>query len=161
MVNTILTRRNVGYSISENTSVTLMQYADNTCLIAKSPAADKQLLLLVDKWFSWSGMKAKVQKCYSLGLKASAGKLLDPGLSISGQQIHFASEAIKFLGRSFEVPHISRVKEAISSRLLDMPKSVDTCTLTREQKLKMYRGGVCPRLTWLLTIKDLPISRVE
>ena len=143
MVNTILTRRNVGYSISENTSVTLMQYADNTCLIAKSPAADKQLLLLVDKWFSWLGMKAKVQKCYSLGLKASAGKLLDPGLSISGQQIHFASEAIKFLGRSFEVPHnISRVKEAISSRLLDMLKSIDTCALTRGQKLKIYRGGV-------------------
>ena len=119
-----MTRRDLGYSISENMSVTLMQYADDTCLIARSPAAGQQLLLLVDKWLSWSGMEAKVPKCYSLGLKASAGKLLDPGLSISGQQILFASEVIKFLGRSFEVPHnISRVKEAISSRLLDMLKS--------------------------------------
>ena len=162
MVDTIMTRRDLGYSISENMSVTLMQYADDTCLVARSPAAGQQLLLLVDKWLSWSGMKAKVPKCYSLGLKASAGKLLDPGLSISGQRIPFASEVIKFLGRSFEVPHnISRVKEAISSRLLDMLKSVDTCPLTRGQKLKMYRGGVCPRLTWLLTIEDLPISWVE
>ena len=83
-------------------------------------------------------MKAKVPKCYSLRLKASAGKLLDPSLSISGQRIPFASEVIQFLSRSLEVPcNISRVKEAISSRLLDMLKSVDTCPLTRGQKLKM------------------------
>ena len=42
-----------------------------------------------------------------------------------------------------------------------MLESVDTCPLTRGQKLKMYRGGVCPHLTWLLTIEDLPISWVE
>ena len=43
-------------------------------------------------------------------------------------------------------------------RMLDL---VNCCPLTRRQKLKLYRAGVCPRLFWLLTIEELPISWVE
>ena len=157
MVDTIKVRRDLGYHFTDRVSVNLLQYADDTCLVANSPSAGQQLLSLVERWLSWSGMKAKVPKCHALGLKASAGKLVDPDLSIAGQKIPFASEPVKFLGRLFEVPHdTNRVKKAISSRLQKMLDSVDTCPLTRGQKLKLYRGGVCPRLAWLLTIEDLP-----
>ena len=42
-----------------------------------------------------------------------------------------------------------------------MLDSVNSCPLTRGQKLKVYRAGICPRLSWLLTIEALPISWVE
>ena len=140
----------------------LLQYADDTCLVANSSAAGHQLLHLMEKWLCWSGMRAKVQRCHSLAIKASVVKLVDPHLSIHGQEIPFAAEPVRFLGRIFETPHdINRVKGDISSRLQSMLDSVNSCPITRDQKLKMYRAGVCPRLEWLLTIDDLPISWVE
>ena len=94
-------------------------------------------------------MKGKVQKCHCLAMKASAGKLVDPNLFIDGQQIPFTSAPVKFLGQTFQIPHdISKVKQNISSHLMQMLNAVDTCLLTGGQKLKMFRAGVCPRLSW-------------
>ena len=162
MVDTIRTRLELGYHLTQNQSINLLQYADDTCLIANSPSSCQHLLHLVDKWLCWSGMKAKVPKCHSLALKASSGKLVDPQLCIADQRIPFASDPVKFLGRIFEVPHDSnRVKKNIESHFLKMLNSVHSCPLTRGQKLKLYRAGIVPRLSWLLTIEDLPISWVE
>ena len=107
-------------------------------------------------------MKANVPKCHSLALKASSGKLVDPQLHVSDQLIPLVSGPLKFLGRVFSIPHDSaRVKEIISSLLLQTLDSVNSCPLTRGQKLKLYRAGICPRLSWLLTIEELPLSWVE
>jgi len=35
------------------------------------------------------------------------------------------------------------------------------CLLTCRQKLRLYKAGVCPRLSWLLLIEELPITWVE
>ena len=132
------------------------------CLLANSPSSCQQLLHFVDKWLHWSGMKAKVLKCHSLALKASSGKLVDPQLHVSDQLIPFVSGPIKFLGWVFSIPHDSaRVNENISSLLLQMLDSVNSCPLTRGQKLKLYRAEICPCLSWLLTIEALPLSWVE
>ena len=134
----------------------------DTRLVANSPSAAQTLLHLVERWLHWSGMRAKVPKYHSLSLKASVARLVDPHLSNHGQEIPFASEPVKFLGRIFEIPqNTNRTKENITSQLQRMLSSVDSCPLTRGQKLKLYRAGVCPRLAWLLTIEELPISWVE
>ena len=162
MVDTIRSRPDLGYHLTRNQSISLLQYADDTCLVANSPSSCQHLLHLIDRWLHWSGMRAKVPKCYSLALKASSGKLMDPQLRIADQLIPFASEPVKFLGRFFEVPcDPNKVKANISSELLRMLDSVNSCPLTRGQKLKVYRSGICPRLSWLLMIEDLPISWVE
>ena len=83
----------------------LLQYADDTCITANSPAADQHLLDMVDRWLQWSGMRAKVPKCHCLALQGSTGKLHDPHLSITNQTIPFiGSNSIKFLGMSIQVP---------------------------------------------------------
>ena len=159
MVDTIKTRLDLGYRLTSSQSVNLLQYADDTCLVANSPSSCQQLLQLVDKWNCWSGMRAKVQKCHSLALKASVAKLVDLHLTIHNQKI---PEPVKFLGRMFEVPpNSARARESISSQLQRMLHCIDSCPLTRGQKIKLYRAGVCPRLVWLLTIEDLPLSWVE
>ena len=162
MVDTIKTRPDLGYHLTSTQSVNLLQYADDTCLVADSPSSCQQLLHLVDRWLNWSGMRAKVSKCHSLALKASVAKVVDPHLHISNEQIPFALKPVKFLGCMFESPpNTTKAKENISSQLQRMLHSIDSCPLTRSQKLKLYRAGVCPRLVWLLTIEDLPLSWVE
>ena len=165
VINTLVDIRSkpeLGYHLTNNQSISLLQYADDTCLIANSPSSCQHLLQFVDRWLSWSGMRAKVPKCHCLALKASSGKLVDPQLTIAGQQIPVAPDSVKFLGKIFQVPHDSnRVRESITSHLLRMLESVNSCPLTRGQKLKLYRAGICPRLSWLLMIEDLPISWVE
>ena len=42
-----------------------------------------------------------------------------------------------------------------------MPTQVDEIPVTRKQKLKFYRLGICPRLSWDLTIFDFPVSWIE
>ena len=162
MVDTIRTRPELKYQLTQNQSISLLQYADNTCLIANSSSSCQHLLHLVNNWLSWSGMRVKVLKCHSLALKTSSGKLVDPQLHTADQRIPFASDPVKFLSRIFEVPRDPyRVKENILSHLLQMLDPVNSCQLTIGQKLKLYRAGIVPHLSWLLRIEDLPISWVE
>ena len=38
---------------------------------------------------------------------------------------------------------------------------IDATPLTRHQKLHLFRYGVCPRLSWPLTVEDLPITWLQ
>ena len=153
MVDTIKCRLDFGYASLPPSHQ--LQYADDTCLIADSPASCQQLLHVVDRWLKWSGMKAKVPKCHSLALQASTGRVVNPHLFI-------ASEPVRFLGMRIEVPHdIAKTKQDLVTNLQRRLDLVNCCPLTRRQKLKLYRAGVCPRLSWLLTIEELPISWLE
>ena len=142
--------------------VNLLQYADDTCIVANGPASAQYLLDIVDRWLLWSRMKAKVSKCSSLAIQGSSGKLFDPHLTISKQNIPFANKPIKFLGMRVEVPHnTAESKSCLVSKLHDLLKRVDGCPVTRKQKLKLYRAAVCPRLTWLISIEEFSTSWIN
>ena len=72
---------------------------------SNSPASCQHLLGMVNEWLIWSGMKAKIQKCTCLGLQASTGKKINPGLTLGGASISFAEQPVKFLGMRVEIPH--------------------------------------------------------
>ena len=159
-----LPRRYLGYTITGSRhQVNLLQYTDGTCLLANSPASCQHLLNMVDNWLKWSGMKAKVPKCHSIALQGSSGRPVDPKLHLAGDAIPYAANgSVKLLGVQIHVPHdISDTKKALATRLQWMLERVDACPVTRQQKLCLYKAGICPRLSWLLTIEDLPISWVE
>ena len=60
------------------------------------------------------------------------------------------------------IPHdTAHAKEGLINRLQQMLDRVDACPVTRHQKLRLYKAGICPRLSWLLTIEELPITWVE
>ena len=163
MVDTLKLQTDLGYVLDTNHSINLLQYADDTCVIAESTAACQCLLDTVDRWLAWSGMRAKVSKCHSLALQGSTGSPIDPGVHISGQHIPFIGEkTIKFLGLPIQIPHcLAKDRSAISEKLSNMLQAIDSCSVSRQQKLLLYRAAVCPRLTWLLTITDLPLSWVN
>jgi len=60
------------------------------------------------------------------------------------------------------VPHdVTATKEALTANLDRMLQAVDTCPSTKNQKLRLYKAGICPRLSWLLLIEELPITWIE
>ena len=139
LVDTITqSHHHLGYSLSSaNQSYNLLQFAGNTSLLGKGPAACQALLDSTEQWLDWSGMKPKVPKCCSLAVQASSGRVYDPQLQLCGQTIPFIGSSTFLLSK------------------------VDATQLTSHQKLRIYRDGISARLTWDLSTADLPISWVK
>ena len=105
MVDTLKAYKHHGYMLARNHHVPLLQYADDTCILANSPATCQFLLSKIEVWFQWAGMKAKVLKCHSLAFKSSSAEPVDPKLELSGQPIPFiGNKDIQFLGMTVQVP---------------------------------------------------------
>ena len=104
-------------------------------------------------------MRAKVSKCHSM---ATSGKPYDPNLVLQGSSVPFIGrDPLKFLGAFIQVPPDKQcVKNHLQSKLVMLLEKVDSCPATCNQKLLLYRAGICPRLLWDLGISDLPISWV-
>ena len=108
-------------------------------------------------------MKAKVPKCYSLGIQSSSGKPFDPNLILHTQYIPFIhNKPIKFLGYTIQIPmdNVS-AKSQIYSKLLSLMQKIDKVPVTSKQKLLLYRAGVCPRLAWDLTVSTISLTWVS
>ena len=164
LVDIVKSRPDLGYKVHGTSySVNMLQYADDTCLVGNSPAACQHLLNITDKWLSWSLMRAKIPKCSAVYLQASTGHSTDPQLTLSGQSIPFlGNDTIKFLGLPIQVPQDPlQSRLHIRNKLTSLLKTVDTCGVTRRQKLKLYKLGICPRLNWPLTIYNLPSSWIK
>ena len=147
LVDTIRRRLDLGYTITNTPhTINLLQYADDTCIIAKDPASCQYLLQIVDQWLQWSGMEAKVPTCCSLAIQSSTGKLTDPGLTLAGKPLPFIGNgSIRFLGLKIEVPsNVIQAKIEIKQHLMEMLQRVDQSGITRLQKLKLYNQGICP-----------------
>ena len=100
LVDTISQSLDLGYSPSSTTQqCNLLQYANDTSLLANGPAACQALLDHTQKWLDWLGMKPKIPKCCSMAVQASTGQVYDPQLSLCGQTIPFiGTSTFKFLG---------------------------------------------------------------
>ena len=105
-------------------------------------------------------MKPKPPKSWVLCIKASSGKIYAPCLSIGGERIQTVGDRpFKFFGMHIRVPPDSaaakRLSDAISGRNVE---AIDAVPVTRNQKLHLYKQGVCPRLTWPLLVNKFPVT---
>ena len=142
--------------------LSLLQYADDSCMVANSEENCQLMCNATEKWLCWANMSAKVSKCRILALRR--GKLVpSPSISLNGSVIPpVESNSIKFLG----LPISNTLSDndhrlAIQNKLQSMLSSVDAALIRRKQKLKVFTIGICPRLAWMLMIILIPISWVE
>ena len=54
-----------------------------------------------------------------------------------------------------------QTREHLIGKLFTMLQKVDAVPITRQQKLKLFKVAICPRLTWDLATSDLPISWLQ
>ena len=52
------------------------------------------------------------------------------------------------------------IKSQVLNKLTRLLERVDGTPVTRQQKLRLYRVGICPRMSWDLAINNLPLSWV-
>ena len=52
-------------------------------------------------------------------------------------------------------------RSSLQGSLLQMLTVIDQKPLTRHQKLRLFKYGVCPRLSWPLLVEDFPITWLE
>ena len=80
LVDTITkSHADMGYSLGTS-SHNLLQYADNTSLIADGPSSCQTLLSTTEAWLVRSGMKANIPKCVSLAVGLPAASRMTPSL---------------------------------------------------------------------------------
>lgn len=126
LVDTLKTQADLGYKVHNTSySINMLQYADDTCLVANSPSACQHLLKTTDMWLDWSLMRAKIPKCCAVSLQASTGHYIDPQLTLSGQSIPFlGNNTIKFLGLPIQVPRDpSQSRAQVKKQLLSLDRS--------------------------------------
>lgn len=166
LVDATLQHTSLGYSLSgihPPSPINLLQYADDSSFLADGPASCQYLLLLLEKWLRWSQMEAKLPKCKSLAFKASSSKPYDPNLTLFGQKIpYIGNNTIYFLGIPISL-HLPRKapRQSIYSKVETMLIKIDKTLLSRQQKLNIFKIGVCPKITWDLTINNLPRSWLD
>ena len=118
----------------------------------------------MERFLNWSGIEAKVVKCRSLAFRSRPkSEFYDPMLHICGQQIPFVGEAgAIFLGLPLDLSLSNdKIQDMITTKLDDLCQKVDEVSLPATLKLKLYRLGICPRLNWLLSLADLPLTWIE
>ena len=52
-------------------------------------------------------------------------------------------------------------REAVLTKLQEMLTAIDQTSLTKKQKLLLYSGRVCPRLTWPILIQEFSTTWME
>ena len=139
----------LGYSHSSSPcSTNLLQYADDTSLIADGPSSCRSLLAATESWLTWSGMKANVPKCVSLAIHSSSGKPYDPELTLNGGPIPYIGDStFRFLGPPVSVHSTSAQRQEATwylKRWCGLARSADTSRLF----LPKANGGLdLPELT--------------
>ena len=163
--NTFCTRRDLGFTLpSSSVTINHLLYADDACVVSSSPAGCQHLINLVQQWLEWAQLKAKVPKCRSMSIQASIGKRLNPHLSVGGEAIPPAEEdnSFKFLGMQVHIyKNNDTARASLQEQLKQMLSAIDGTPLTHQQKLKLFRHGVCPRLSWSLLVEHFPITWLE
>lgn len=163
--DTLSTRSDLGVTLpSSSVTINHLVYADDACVMSSSPAGCQHLLDLVQLWLEWAQLKAKVPKCRSVVIQASTGKQVSSHLSIGGATIPPVEEddTFKFLGMPVRFyRNNNAARTALQDQLQRMMSAIDETPLTPQQKLRLFKQGVCPRLSWPLLIEEFPITWLE
>ena len=158
LVDTITKQHSaLGYKLdATSTHSNLLQYADDTSLLSNGPSSCRTLLSTTEAWLTWSGMTANVPKCVCLAIQGSTGKPYDPKLMLNGQAIPYIGDStFTFLGAPVNIHSVnSSARESLLEKLSSMMKKVDATLISRQQKLLLFKVGICPRLTWDLSINE-------
>ncbi len=89
--------------------------------------------------------------------------MIDPKLSINEDSIPpVGDQPIKFLGMTVQVPRdAAGARSALKESLERMLTAVDKAAVSRNQKLRLFKQGICPRLSWHFLVADIPITWFE
>ena len=135
----------LGYRFSSSDILlNLLQYADDTCLLARDPRSCQRMLNVLGEWLAWSGMRAKQSKCLTVALKSRTNKdnrVFNPQLTLGSSSIPFlGNTTTTFLGLPLSpTMNDAHYRETIATKVQGMMEKIDRCPLSSKYKLLIYR----------------------
>ena len=86
-------------------------------------------------------MQANVPRCVGVAIKASTGRAYNPNLTLSDQPIPYLGDTtFRFLGAPVAIHSTSaETREHLVTKLLAMLQRVDNTSITRQQKLNLFK----------------------
>ena len=108
-------------------------------------------------------MVGLVGEASCVAIKASSLKAYDPGLKLGNEPIPYLGDTtFRSLGAPMAIHFTSdKSREHLKTQLLSMLENVDAPSITCQQKLKLFKVSICPRLTGHLSVSDLPVSWLQ
>ena len=158
---------NLGYRFSSsNMCLNLLQYADDTCLLARDPRSCQRMLNVMEEWLTWSGMRAKPSKCQAVALKSRTNadnRVYDPQLVLGSSLIPFlGNTTTNFLGMPLSPTlNTTHCREIISTKVQGMMQKIDCAPLSSKYKLLIYRRALPAKVGWILKITHTSPSFVS
>ena len=143
-----------------------LQFADDAAAITGQESENQTLLNAFDRWCTWSHMMIKVEKCHSFGMKTCKTKCeqIKPKLYLNNKLIKQVKigESFVYLGRYFDFNMTNNDhKEILISKTNELLDTIDKLPLHPKNKIMLYQRYVLSKISWHLTIADLPITWVK
>ena len=157
----------LGYRFSSsNMCLNLLQYADDTCLLARDPRSCQRMLNVMEKWLTWSWMRAKPSKCQAVALKSRTNadnRVYDPQLVLGSSLIPFlGNTTTNFLGMPLSPTlNTTHCWEIISTKVQGMMQKIDSAPLSSKYTLLIYRRALPAKVGWILKITHTSPSFVS
>ena len=137
-------------------------FVDDMTLITKSAIEARWTLEELNELILWARMRFKPSKSRSMVLKK--GKLDERMKYRIGEEIvpTITEKPIKYLGKWYRSSTNDQESvNDIHKQLMQWMKDVESSGLPGRFKLWIYQHGVLPRLSWPLTVYDVPATAVE
>ena len=137
-------------------------FMDDLTISTESHIQTRWILKALDETVSWARMKFKPKKSRCLVIRK--GKVTDKfPLCVQNETIpSLTNNPIKCLGKWFDASlkdgnNVSRLRNQVQEGM----KTIDKTGLPGKYKAWMYQHGLLPRLTWPLTLYEIPTTAVE
>ena len=149
-----------GFTLNSLNPTYWFQFADYAAVITGLERENQILLNHFTLWCNWAGMKIRVDKCVTFGIKKSATSSVQflPKLTLNNSLVPTVeiNKSFKYLGRYFNFnmdnnDHMS----TLLSTIKDLMIKTDSLPCHPKYKLLLYHRFVLSKLSWHLTIADL------
>ena len=149
------------FSKTEN-QMMLSIFADDICIVTSGVKEANLLCERTNQFLKWSQLDISIPKCACFSRSKQAGSAcFDPHVSIGNKKIPFLSKDSSYRYLGLPVTSDLRTEEIKSELLSTMTKLIDCVDKTAVSKCLLYKRAILPRLSWLLSIADLPMTWIE
>ena len=137
------------------------QFADDASVITGQEYEAQILLNAFTRWCTWSDMIIRVDKCKTFGItkRGSNAVQTQPKLFVNNEYIPPVprDEDFEYLGRFFNYAMDNKShKQILLDNTEEMMKTIDKLPLHPKYKILIYSRYGLSKLSWHLTVADLP-----
>ena len=142
------------------------QFADDAAAVTALESDNQILLNALSRWCTWADMIVRVDKCHTFGMRkvGTASKQIKPNLFINNEKVGAIEigGSFVYLGRTFDFSMSSDAhKKSLVETVEQYLQAIERLPLHPKWKIAIYNRFVLSKISWDLTVSDLPVTWVK